>query len=218
MSEHQFDNWDCHQTNFDDDRKVTAAHKLRALQILQNYQQNSFSRYYSVNTLKQSIIHRFNLSDCSTIENYLQFLENSEAEKKSLYNSLIPSRKQFFSDGINWESLATHIIPQLSLEVPIEEVIRCWVPGCGTGEETYSLAILLSEVISATIPSRRFNIFATDINNSSLKTASQGIYSQEITKKVSSERLKQYFVPRNNNYVVSSKLRGNHSIRSSQYI
>ena len=196
--------------NFDiDKRKVTAAQSYRAFQILKNYRQNNFVKYYKINSLEKIIFHRFNLSNYSTVEKYLEFLVNSDAEKNSIYNYLIPSKKDFFSNCISWQSLVTNVIPKLLIKIPIEEVIRCWVIGCGTGEEAYSLAILLDEAISSTIPFRKFKILATDINNLALKIASEGVYSQKIVDNVSSERLKRYFVSHKNTLTVSHELRKN---------
>ena len=187
---------------------ITPAQKIRVLRILQSYRKNSCVKYYKINTLEASIIHRFRLLNFSTVEEYLQFLENSEEEKNNLYDCLVPSKKQFFYNCISWESLATNVIPLL-MEAPIEKTIRCWVIGCGTGEETYTLAMLLDEAISATISSRQFKILATDMNTSALNLASIGAYSQEISEDVSSERLERYFVKQSNTFVVNPKLRQN---------
>lgn len=208
MREDKFNSSSYNKSNFSNDRKlVTTAHKSRVLQILQNYLQNDFSRYYRTDTLEFSIIHRFHLSNFSTVENYLQFLDNSEQEKDSLYNFLITEEKQFFNDCISWKSLASNVIPQLLVKVPLEKAIRCWVIGCGTGEEAYSLAMLLDEAISATIPSRQFKILATDNSNSALKIATKGVYDQKISENVSRERLKRYFTTHNDTFYVSRELR-----------
>lgn len=79
--------------------------------------------------------------------------------------------------------------------------------GCGTGEEAYSLAMLLDEAISATTPSRQFKILATDINNSALNIASHGVYDQKIGENVATERLKRYFVSQNDTFIISRELR-----------
>ena len=186
---------------------VTAAQKHRAFQVLQNYRSNNFVKYYKINALEASIIHRFHLSNLFTVEDYLQFLENSDEEKNNLYDHLVPSRKHFFSDYISWQSLANNVIPQLLRKVPVEEVIRCWVIGCGTGEEVYSLAMLLDEAISATIPSRQFKVLATDINISALKIASLGVYERQNIKTVSLERLERYFKLQDNAFIVRGELR-----------
>ncbi|GAB4523590.1 MAG: hypothetical protein Tsb0014_01310 [Pleurocapsa sp.] len=186
---------------------ITTFQYNRVLQILENYQKNNFAAYYKLPTLRQSIIHRCQVTNSSTIEDYLKLLENSIAEQDNLYNHLIPLVTEFFGDWETWESLANHVIPQLLLRIPVEREIRCWVVGCGTGEEAYSLAILLNEAVSATIPFRQVKILATDINTSALKIASKGVYPQKIQENISSKRLERYFEPCNDNFVVKRQLR-----------
>ena len=193
----------------------------KAIQILHRYKQNNFSEIYELNTFKQSITHRFLLTDLDTFDDYLQLLENSIVEKDLLYDLLIPTRSQFFLNPEAWQSLEKIVIPQLmAVEqrpssaritsgdlVPPTKEISCWVAGCGTGEEAYSLAMLLHETILAKTPDRKIKIIATDISSTALKASVKGVYDRRIAKVLGQERLDKYFIKQNNNFSVNYKLR-----------
>ena len=177
-----------------------------AIQVLHKYKQNNFHSIYKLNTLRQSILHRFLLTNSDTVKNYLQLLENSAVEKDFLYDLIIPTRSRFFLNPESWQSLANSVIPQLMAKEPLTREITCWVAGCGTGEEAYSLAILLDEIILAKALNCKVKILATDVSNTALKTALKGVYHNRIANDVGQERLRQYFTKQNNNFIVNYKL------------
>ena len=136
-----------------------------------------------------------------------ELLENSTEEKDLLYDLLIPTRSQFFLNPETWQFLKQSIIPQLMAAEPPTKEISFWVAGCGTGEEAYSLAMLLDETILAKTPDRKVKIIATDISSTALKTAVKGVYHHRIANVLGQERLEQYFTKQNNNFLVNYKLR-----------
>ena len=208
MSEQHLDNFRSNFNNYSSPTNkvlVTADDWKLALQIIQKYTQNNYSKIYKLNTFKQSIIHRFLLTNSDTFDNYLELLENSNLEKDLLYDLLIPTKSQFFLNPESWLSLANNVIPQLMAIKPLKE-LSFWVVGCGTGEEAYSLAILLDEIILSKDPSRKVNILATDVSKTALKTAIKGIYHNRIAKDLGQERLKKYFIKQNNTFLVNYKL------------
>lgn len=178
----------------------------KILKTLENDRQNSLLSYYKLTNFEQSILHRCWLTNCHTIKDYWQLLSDSTVEKNKLYNHLISGTTRFFRDRHSWEWLATEIIPRL-LKKNSQSELKCWIVGCATGEEAYSLAILLKEQIAATSSQQNFKILATDINISSLEIARRGIYSQNITECVSQKRLEQNFVSQNGNFKINSELR-----------
>ena len=178
----------------------------RAIQILHRYKQNNFFEVYKQNTFRQSITHRFLLTDLDTFDDYLQLLEDSDVEKDILYELLIPTKSQFFLNPEAWQSLKQIVIPQLMAIEPNKE-ISCWVAGCGTGEEAYSLAILLDETILARDDRRKVKIIATDIDTTALKTSVKGVYNHRAVNVLGKERLEQYFIKRDNSFLVNHELR-----------
>ena len=210
MSEQHFDR-DC--GNFIDylhltpSKLITAGDCLKALQILNKYKQNDFSKIYKLDTFKQSITHRFLLTNSETFNNYLELLENSTVEKDLLYDLLIPTKSQFFLNPESWLSIEKNVIPQLMAVEPLTKELNFWVVGCGTGEEAYSLAILLDEIILAKTPERKVKIIATDISSAALRTATKGIYHYSIANILGEKRLECYFTRQNNTLVVNYNLR-----------
>jgi len=186
---------------------VSDAEISQILEILNNYQQNNFVSYYKLTNVEQSIIHRCQLTNCHTAEDYLQLLTNSTVEKNQLYNHLISITTRFFRDRACWEHLATEIIPQLLMRLTPQQELRCWVVGCSTGEEAYSMAIRIKEQIAATNSEQKFKIFATDVNTSALDIARRGIYERDIAEYISPKRLEQNFVSQNGNFKIDVQLR-----------
>lgn len=209
MSEQQSSNLYGNLENLPKTQKilVTASQCDRALQILKSDRQHKFAAYYKIPTLKQSIVHRFWLTNSATVESYLQLLQDSIIERELLYDLLFTTKSQFFLNPKSWKSLAVNIIPQLMTQVSPEKELRCWVVGCGMGEEAYTLSILLDEAISATNPLQKVKIMATDANASALKIAMKGIYPNSIAEHISPKRLKKYFTLQQGNYVVKPELR-----------
>ena len=210
MSEQHFD--DCRSnpvtySSLTEKTLVTADDWNKAIQILHKYKQNNFSTIYKLNTFEQSIIHRFLLTNSESTESYLQLLDDSDVEKDFLYELLIPTKSQFFLNPESWQSLEKSVIPQLLAKEPPTRELSFWVAGCGTGEEVYSLAMLLDELILAKIPDRKVKIIATDVSNTALTAAVKGVYHNRIADVLGQERLKRYFTRKNNTFVVNYKLR-----------
>ena len=186
---------------------VSDAEISSILKVLKYYQQNYIVSYDKLIDVEQSIVHRCWLTNCHTAEDYLQLLSDSTVEKDKLYNHLISTTTCFFRDRTCWEWLATEIIPQLLIRLTPKKELRCWVVGCATGEEAYSLAILLKEQIAAICPEQKFKILATDINTAALKIARVGIYRQNIAEHISPKRLKQNFSFQNGFFEANYELR-----------
>ncbi len=114
---------------------------------------------------------------------------------------------QFFRDDEPFEYLRTTIIPEMLRDRSIDRTIRVWVSACATGEEAYSIAILLHEALEATGRPPNFKIFATDVHKKSLIQAGRGVFREESLKFVSSERRQRYFVRHDSVFQISSEIR-----------
>ena len=178
----------------------------RIASILAKYEQIDFS-HYKTSTLSRRINRRFLISGCNNLEDYIRLLENAPEERATLRHDLLISVTKFFRDRHSWDFLANYVIPKMIERAKPGEELRCWVTACATGEEAYSLAILLDEAAENLNQSLRFKIFATDIDKVALEKATQGIYSENITNDIGFERLERYFIQKDKSFQVIRKLR-----------
>lgn len=174
--------------------------------ILAQHDHTDFS-HYKTSTLSRRIHRRFLISGCNHLDDFIHLLEDSAEERSILRHDLLISVTQFFRDRPAWDFLESKVIPELIAKADPQEEIRCWVTACATGEEAYSLAILLDEAIMRSSIEVRFKIFATDIDRVALEKATQGIYPHTIANDVNPERLERYFVRKDNTLQVIRKLR-----------
>ena len=190
-----------------EENKVLNSQNLQSItRILAQHEQTDFS-HYKTNTLSRRIQRRYLISGCQDIDEFMGLLESSAEEREILCHDLLISVTKFFRDRSPWKFLETRVIPQLIAKTNPQEEIRCWVTACATGEEAYSLAILLDEAVNRANKPIKFRIFATDIDKSALEKATQGIYSHTITNDINPERLERYFFRKENSWQVIRKLR-----------
>ncbi|MDY6939093.1 MAG: PAS domain-containing protein [Cyanobacteriota bacterium] len=178
----------------------------RVTRILAQNEQTDFS-HYKPNTLSRRIQRRFLISGCSDFDDFIRLLESSAQERMTLSHDLLISVTQFFRDRRAWEFLEAQIVPQLIARAEPQEELRCWVTACATGEEAYSLAMLLDEAITRSNKPLRFKIFATDIDTIALEKATQGIYPLAIANEIEPDRLERYFTRKDNGFQVTRQLR-----------
>ncbi|QUY46010.1 chemotaxis protein CheB [Acaryochloris marina] len=178
----------------------------RILDILAEREQIDFS-HYKISTISRRITHRCALIRCSNLENYIRLIESSEEEQKLLRQDLLINATRFFRDLPAWEYLETQVLPQLIEGLSIHQQLRIWISACATGEEAYSMAILVDEAVERAEKPINVKIFATDLDRNSLETASSGIYPKSIANSISSERLDRYFTDEGEHYQVKRALR-----------
>ncbi len=174
--------------------------------ILSRYQQVNFS-FYKPSTLSRRIHRRCSATSCDNVQEYIQVLQESDEEKQALSQDLSITVTNFFRDIACWEYLSEKVIPDLIDNCQPDEELRFWVSACATGEEAYSLAILVDEALENSQKKLRVKIFTTDINQSALETAAIGIYPGTIAQNVDPERLEKYFISKGNSFQVTRKLR-----------
>ena len=176
------------------------------LNILAEREEIDFS-HYKINTISRRIHHRCALTHCSNLTEYIELLEDSEEEQRLLRRDLLIGVTQFFRDRPAWDYLEHEILPDLIEKVKPQEQLRIWISACATGEEAYSMAILIDEAISQANKPIQAKIFATDIDNNSLEIAAQGLYGENINKDINPERLEKYFTFSGGRYRVKRFLR-----------
>ncbi|HEY7311451.1 MAG TPA: chemotaxis protein CheB [Gemmataceae bacterium] len=150
-------------------------------------------RSYRKRMLTRRVERRMGLSHLDSIPQYLAFLRDHPEEVKQLVKDLFISVTSFFRDPEAFEELASQVIAPLVQGKEADGVIRVWVPGCATGEEVYSLVILLLEQLAAAKSTCALQVFATDVDQDALNVARQGIYPESIAGDVTPERLARYF-------------------------
>ncbi|MDQ2843294.1 MAG: hypothetical protein M3Y72_20105 [Acidobacteriota bacterium] len=142
-----------------------------------------------------------------TLTEYARYTEQHPDELRELYCDLHISVTSFFRDPESFQSLSKLFKKVLNEDAQRRDAIRVWVPGCATGEEVYSLAISLNELIQETQLALPIQLFGTDISELALERARQGIYSEIIAENVSPERLQRYFVKIDSGYQIVKAVR-----------
>lgn len=183
--------------------------KLRQiLQILNQYEKLDFS-YYKPSTLSRRIYRRCSLSGHTHLDEYIDYLQTSGEERGLLRDDLMINVTRFFRDPDAWDYLDREVLPELIGQLDNGQQLRIWVTACATGEEAYSMAILVDEVINRLGKHLSVKIFATDIDNTALAKAAEGVYPESIAIDLSRKRLEKYFTFRDRNFHISRTLREN---------
>jgi two-component system CheB/CheR fusion protein len=154
-------------------------------------------------------MRRMIATDCWQVHDYLAYLNQHPTEIQSLANKLLNGFTAFFRDGAAFEFLANAVFPVLFKNKQENAAIRVWVPGCATGEEAYSLAILFQEHLAKfeQYTSTKIEILATDINLQAIRVARRGLYPRTITAHLSDHYLNHYFDEVEAGYQVKPHLR-----------
>lgn len=185
----------------------TTATLLKILTQLRSRIGHDFSHYKRA-TLLRRIARRMQINQIETLPAYLTFLREHADETKALFKNLLISDTNFFRDPDAFAALE-QVIPNLFEGKSRSDQVRVWVPGCATGEEAYSLAILLAEHADTLDDPPKIQIFATDIDEEALTTARTGTYPTAIAADVSEERLKRFFTRDGDAYRIRKDLHEN---------
>ena len=178
----------------------------RVADILRSKTGNDFHGYKR-NTFLRRVQRRMQVVQIDDINLYVDFLRSDPSETQDLFNDLLIGVTQFFRDGREFETLENQVIPRLFEGKEAGDQLRVWVLGCATGEEAYSIGILLREHMTKLDVSPNVQIFATDIDGRALASARVGRYRDTIEKEVPPERLARWFVKEGNTYCVVKELR-----------
>lgn len=162
---------------------------------------------YKPNTVARRVERRMQLTGAVDLDAYVARLRHDGDELNALYRDLLIGVTRFFRDEDAFQLLESEVIPQMLGHVPVDEELRVWVAGCATGEEAYSIAILIHEAMSDRRRPIRAKIFATDVHQASLEAASAGVYCEDALSGVSTNRLIRYFVKQHGGYQVNQELR-----------
>lgn len=187
-----------------------AENLLKKIFILLRAQTGHDFSEYKPSTVNRRIERRMSVHQIEALDGYVKYLHETPAEADALFRDLLIGVTSFFRDPEAFKAIEEQVIPKLMDGKPASAVIRIWSPGCSTGEEAYSLAILLAERQQAMKQSCRVQIFATDIDTQAIATARAGIYPASIAADLSPERLARFFVaqPGGTTYRILDSIRG----------
>jgi two-component system CheB/CheR fusion protein len=164
---------------------------------------------YKKNTLYRRIERRMAIHQIGKMAAYVRYLQENSQELDLLFKELLIGVTNFFRDPAAWEQVRDQALPALLANRPRGKALRAWVPGCSTGEEAYSMAILLREAAEAVRPKEpcAIQVFATDLDRDAIDKARQGLYAESISADVSPSRLSRFFAREEHGYRVRKDIR-----------
>jgi two-component system CheB/CheR fusion protein len=194
--------------------RVGGAKKLRApdenferiFALVRKHCAINFSEY-KPGTVQRRTLRRMAIHKIGHVSDYAKYLEKHPQEAENLCSDLLIPVTSFFRDLKAFEVLKTKVFPAITKDKNTKGTIRIWTPGCSTGEETYSLAIVLLEFLDDKTPAFEIQIFGTDANERGIEKARGGIYPERILQEVSPERLRRFFTEVGQGYRVNKFVR-----------
>jgi len=176
--------------------------------LLRAHSGNDFS-FYKRNTLYRRIERRMGIHQINKLSVYVRYLQENSQELSLLFKEMLIGVTNFFRDPAAWDQLRAQAIPALLVDRPPGQALRAWVPGCSSGEEAYSLAMVLREALDELKPKGNLpiQIFATDLDKDAIEKARLGVFPPNISADVSAARLKRFFTKEEHGYRVRKEIR-----------
>jgi two-component system, chemotaxis family, CheB/CheR fusion protein len=162
---------------------------------------------YKRTSLMRRVAHRMGQVSITDHGDYIDYLQLNPDEFNSLFNTILINVTSFFRDPEAWDYLRDKVIPSMLAERGPEDPIRIWSAGCASGEEAYSIAIVLAEALGADAFRQRVKIYATDVDDEALAQARQAVYSSRELEGLAPELLEKYFEPNDGKYSFRKDLR-----------
>jgi two-component system CheB/CheR fusion protein len=181
----------------------------KAIILLRTHTGHDFS-LYKKNTFNRRIERRMGIHQIGKIGDYVRYLQENSQELDLLFKELLIGVTSFFRDPAIWEELRAKVLPALMASRPDGHVLRAWVPGCSTGEEAYSLAMVFKEVMEEIKPGKKMKlqVFATDLDKDAIDKARQGIYPENISADVAPQQMSRFFTKDEHGCRVTAEIRG----------
>jgi two-component system CheB/CheR fusion protein len=173
--------------------------------LIRNRTGHDFS-YYKETTIHRRVSRRMNLHQIEKIQFYLDYLQENPYEIDILFKELLINVTNFFRDTESFNSLKNNL-RKIIKQKSDRDSLRVWIPGCSSGEEVYSIAIVINELLEESFKNLDVQIFGTDIDDDAIKSARSGTYSNSIKSDIRPERLEKYFVKKDNFYIIRKDIR-----------
>ena len=161
--------------------------------------------HYKTPTIVRRLFRRMALLRMLDVETYITYLESTPAEVVNLHNDMLIHVTRFFREPESFEFIARDVLP--AIDLADGQPLRMWVAGCATGEEVYSLGMVVHEVLGDRLDRTHVQIFGTDVSESAVAFARQGLYAAAIAEDVSADRLRRFFVKTDGGHQVSKAIR-----------
>ena len=174
--------------------------------ILRSQIGHDFSQY-KLNTLLRRINRRMGLNQIQDHEQYINLLRGNLEEVEALFRELLIGVTNFFRDPESFDVLKAMVLPELIDKIPEDGTFRAWVPGCSTGEEVYSLAMVIREVLDKSPKRISVQLFGTDIDKFAIDKARTGLYPASISADMSEDRLKRFFIKEGDLFRIRREIR-----------
>ncbi|GAA3920101.1 chemotaxis protein [Chitinophaga oryziterrae] len=188
------------------DGKIDEALLPEIFQLVKENSGQDFNHYKSP-TITRRIAKRMAQSNIKSVDDYLQLLRGNPEENKLLAQDFLIGVTRFFRDKAAFEVLKDQVLGKLLESKEEGAILKIWVTACSTGEEVYSIAIMLDQALHKRNKWLDIKIFATDIDSNAIEFASKGCYPASIVKEVEPEILKKYFIKEGNKYQIVPRLR-----------
>ena len=163
--------------------------------------------HYRKTTILRRIQRRMVVHKIEKMEEYLKYIQTNPAEIKALYQDMLINVTSFFRNPRVFDALKSHVFPAILKNRPADAGIRIWTPGCASGEETYSVAIALLELLGEKASQTNIQFFGTDVSESSVAKARSGVYPENIQSDVSPDRLRRFFTKAEGRYRITKNIR-----------
>ncbi|RYZ28911.1 MAG: PAS domain S-box protein [Chitinophagaceae bacterium] len=163
--------------------------------------------HYKLSTIKRRIVRRMIIHKIDTLGDYVRFLRQHINEGQQLYQDLLINVTNFFREGDYYEYLKKSLLPKMLAAKAPSEPIRIWVAACSTGQEAYSLAMILVEVLGESAAGNTVQIFATDLSENAINKARLGIYSKDEVADIPPRRLNKFFTKIDGSYRIIRSIR-----------
>jgi two-component system, chemotaxis family, CheB/CheR fusion protein len=163
--------------------------------------------YYKKNTICRRIERRMGVHEIERVADYVSYLEHNPQEVAILFKEILIGVTNFFRDPKAFQALSERLLADVLAEKPRDYSVRVWVPGCSSGEEVYSIAIILRECMDKLKKNFKVQIFGTDIDTDGIDTARAGLYPASIVSDVTPERLKRFFVAEGDSLRIKKEIR-----------
>jgi two-component system CheB/CheR fusion protein len=188
-------------------KKAILESSLRSIfTLLRSRTDVDFSQYRKT-TVRRRIQRRMAVHRVDTLDDYLSFIKRNPEEVETLYKEMLIHVTGFFREAETFDVLQSHVLPRLLERRGRNDPIRIWLPGCSTGEEAYSLAIIMTEFFDSRAESPGMQIFATDVSERVLEIARKGVFDPAIEANLSKERLRRFFVKVDRGYQINKQIR-----------
>ena len=187
-----------------DEETLSSLQKI--LILIRNRTGHDFS-LYKESTINRRIARRMNVHQIDKVSDYLKYIQKNSKEINVLFKELLINVTSFFRDPDGFKSFQKHLISEVLDKKMDGERIRVWIPGCSTGEEVYSIAMIIQEYIDNSGKHLEVQLFGTDIDEDAINIARSATYPSTIVTDVSSERLQRFFIKKGEGYRVKKSIR-----------